>query len=271
MMARVFLALVAVLVPPAAFAGEIDLAWEPVAGATDYAVFIGRHSQIYRRAENVGASTQVTVEVPADCVQYHVAVKAFNGAGESPQFSNEVSGWPQPEVQFDETQVVEQGGQFVMNITGANFMPGAELIFEQTGMEGDPLVTVESLEVINCHEIEALVSVEPLAPGFRAMEIGNHSFHVRNPDNVFGSGDFEVRLNPERLDINRSSGTRDRVDGNDLVWLAFAHGAAEGDHRFNPDADLNGDGYVDGEDLVYLAMEFGSCWSGDYWSPDACD
>jgi hypothetical protein len=88
---------------------------------------------------------------------------------------------------------------------------------------------------------------------------------------VIGQGSYEVLFDEERLDINRSdSETRDRVDGKDLVWLAYSHATTEGDPRFNPDADLNGDGAVDGEDLAYLATGFGACWDGSSWSLSSC-
>ena len=115
-------------------------------------------------------------------------------------------------------------------------------------------------------ELQALVTVEPTADGFRAMEVGTHELVVRNADGVVGSSSYEVLFDDTRLDINRSSeDTVDRVDGKDLVWLAYAHGASEGDNRFNADADLNGDGYIDGEDLAYLATSFGTCWNGADW------
>ncbi len=72
-------------------------------------------------------------------------------------------------------------------------------------------------------------------------------------------------------DINSSdSSTRDRVDGKDLVWFAQAHATSQGDARYNPDADLDGDGWVDGQDLVYIATRFGLCWSGLSWNAGAC-
>ena len=107
------------------------------------------------------------------------------------------------------------------------------------------------------------------------MEVGTYTldFEVRGGDAVFGGGsrDIVVEYNPARTDVNRSdNSTRDRVDGKDLVWLAYAYATVEGQTHFNPDADLNGDGQVDGVDLSLLASDFGRCWSGANWSMSAC-
>ena len=53
-------------------------------------------------------------------------------------------------------------------------------------------------------------------------------------------------------DIDRS----ERVDGVDLAILAMAFGSSQGQARFNPEADLNGDGFVGGADLAILAHNF---------------
>lgn len=49
-----------------------------------------------------------------------------------------------------------------------------------------------------------------------------------------------------------------RVDGVDLVRLALAFGAREGEPRYDGAADVNGDGVVDGFDLAILAEFFGT-------------
>jgi hypothetical protein len=125
--------------------------------------------------------------------------------------------------------------------------------------------------VVSCNQVQMLVTVETLARGFRAMEVGRFSIDVAvlNPGNVQGLDSFvlDVSYDPQRSDVNQSDlATRDRVDGQDLTWLAFAHGTAEGDSRYNADADLNGDGMVDGVDLAQLAPDFGRCWNGGAWA-----
>ena len=71
--------------------------------------------------------------------------------------------------------------------------------------------------------------------------------------------------------MNRSDDvTRNRLDGKDTVWMARAFGVQEGDALYQPDFDLDGDGWVDGEDLAYLASNLGGCWNGTDWSVAAC-
>ena len=156
---------------------------------------------------------------------------------------------------------------------------GAQVTLEQsavpTDLDGNPLFRVESWSVLSCNRIQALVSVEPATRGVRAMQVGDFLFdwQVRNPDSVFGAAGlgFEVEFDPSRWDINRTAaGSLDRVDGEDLSWLAYSYGSREGEPFFNPDSDLSGDGIVDGEDLAYLAAGFGRCWSGTAWTQEAC-
>jgi hypothetical protein len=252
-------------------AGRMALRWDPVAGAAGYRIYIGSVSEVYDRVVVLDRVTEVVLLGLPACEPSYVSIKAYNSAGESTGFSNEVVGWPQPEVEGGEVPVVEQGGVFEVALSGANFADGTELIFEAADFEGHPLLQVETLDVVSCGEMAALLAVEPAAPGFRAMEVGRHSFRIVSPEGVIGVGTIDVELKQQRLDINRSDATtRDRVDGKDLVWLAYSHGTDEGEQRYNPDADLNGDGEIDGEDLAYLASGFGGCWTGTGWRPDAC-
>jgi hypothetical protein len=242
-------------------------------------VYYGESSEAYTGVMDVGPSNEARLDDLEDCRPYYVAVKAYNAWGESAGFSNEVSGWPRPEVQSDVPLAMMQGSQLVLSIPGTNFQEGAAVNFDSSSLPaditGDPLLRLESVDVVSCREIQALATVEPMARGFRAMPIGELelSFEVRNPDSVYGSGPvpLAVALNPTRLDIDRSdSSTRDRVDGKDLVWMSYSHGAGEGHERYNPDVDLNGDGTVDGEDLAHLAAGFGGCFTGEGWSAEAC-
>jgi fibronectin type III domain protein len=260
-------------------AGRIHLKWDPVPQAAGYRIYYGTEPHHYTNVIDVGTTIEHVVTDLADCRDYFVAVKAYNGAGESADFSNEVQGWPQPEVDEAPAPILKQGSQVTLDITGRNFQTAAQLVVDRaalpTDMDGNPLIRLESVTVVSCREVQALVTIEPTARGFRAMQIGSFplQFEIFNPDSVYGTGPIGVNvdLNQERLDINRSdSDTRDRVDGKDLVWLAFAHGALEGEPRYSPDADLNGDGAVDGEDLAYLAQAFGGCWTGTGWSRSRC-
>ena len=120
------------------------------------------------------------------------------------------------------------------------------------------------------------MTVEPMARGMRAMEIGTVGirFQVVNPNQLFGTDrtDLEVRFDPARWDINdKDPGTRGRVDGADLSWLSYSYGSREGEPYYDPDADLSGDGLVDGEDLAILASGFGRCWNGKSWTENSCE
>lgn len=260
-------------------AGTISVSWDPVPNASGYRVYYGTESGHYDTFKDVGQATEGMLTQLPNCTRHYVAVKAYNGAGESAQFSNEVSGLPRPKINSHEPLAAMQGHQFVLSLLGANFEPGASLIWDPANvpadLAGNPLIRFEAVQVVSCREIQALVTVEPTASGFRAMPLGTFRLPVEvvNPDSVFGAGEavIEIEFRRYRADINRSDAeTRDRVDGKDLSWLAYSHGTREGQPAFNPDADLSGDGQVDGEDLALLAPFFGKCWAGANWKEDAC-
>jgi hypothetical protein len=273
------LALIVALAAPPAPAGTISLAWNPVAEATGYRVHYGTSPGQYDRVLDVGNSTAATVGGLADCTQYHLAVMAYAGDKESDGFSAEIQGMARPEIRSFDPRVVRQGDQLAVELDGANFASGASLTWNAEEMplsaDGEPLLRLDEVRVASCTTIAALLAVEPLARGFRAMQIGARGlqFELVNPDRTFVSASpvLDVTFAPLRADINRSdSMTRDRVDGKDLSWLAFAYGSLDGEPRFNPDADLSGDGLVDGEDLALLSPVFGQCWNGQGWSTAAC-
>ena len=270
--------LVVSLTATSALAGTVSLAWDPVAGATGYRVYYGTASGAYVGSVTVGGTTQAEVSGLDDCTVYYLAVKALGPAGAiSASFSNEVVGWSRPEIATPPV-ATRQGRQFVLAIDGANFRSASDVSLSAavpTDLAGRPLIRFEDVTVVGCRRIEALVTVEATTRGQRAMPIGELALdvEVRHPDGVLGAGivPIAVDLAAWRCDINRSDATtRDRVDGKDLTWLAHAYGTVEGEPRYNPDADLTGDGSVDGDDLVFLARDFGSCWDGAGWDADAC-
>ena len=259
------LLLAAVAVTPS-FAGEIQLAWDAVAGATGYRVYYGTSSGSYTQTLT-SSTTTATIANLSDCQTWYVAVKAFNAAGESADFSNEVSGWPRPAVSSATPNSVQQGQQVVVNIAGGNFQSGATVEID------NPRVTLTSVRVMACNQIQLLATVEPTAPNASPARIGNFAVSVINPDTVFGarSGAFQVAINQARFDINQSDGTtQGRIDGKDTVWLARLFGSQEGTPTFDPDSDFDGDGWVDGNDLAYIASNLGRCWSGTTWSTASC-
>ena len=264
-----------------AFAGQVEIAWDSVSGATGYRAYYGTTSGQYTGSQNMGNATSGNLTGLNDCTTYYIAIKAYNNAGGiSADFSNQVTGWARPELDSVGPALIEQGDQVTLNIDGANFAAGADinLVVENVpqSQSGEDLLRLNNISVISCNRIQALVTVEPTSRGLRAMEMGNYTMNldVVNPDQVFGAGTetLEVVFAESRSDINRAdSSTRDRVDGKDLVWLAHTFSSSEGEADFNADADLDGDGQVDGTDLSMLAARFGQCWDGSTWNDSVCN
>lgn len=250
-------------------AGSISLEWDPVANAEGYRIYYAFEPGGYSDTDyfNVGNVTSTTLDNLQDCIEYYLAVKAYNSAGESETFSNEISGWARPEVHTSDLTVTMQGEQVTLELDGTNFMPGADLEIDNPGLY------VDSVSVQGCNLLLASLTLDPMSGGVRPAQIGQYAVKVVNPDDVFGdsSNVIDVRVNPERFDVNRGvESTRGRIDGQDTIWMGRLFGTDEGDALYNPDLDMDGDGWVDGEDLSYLASNFGECWSGTGWSAAAC-
>jgi hypothetical protein len=85
----------AVLVPLVAvsgnsLAGQVKLAWDPVANATGYRLHYGTSSGSYSSSVDAQSQTTVTVSGLTDGVRYYFVVTAYNSTTTS-NFSNEVS------------------------------------------------------------------------------------------------------------------------------------------------------------------------------------
>jgi hypothetical protein len=248
--------------------GEINVAWDPVAGATSYHVYYGLNSGVYGQPVTT-TTTSATITGLQDCMTYFVAVKAFNGAGESPNFSNELSGWSRPVVSSTTPATAMQGDQVVIDVTGANFQSGATIDL------GNPHVFLTSTTVLSCNHMQLIATVDPTAATIRPAHIGLLDVSVENPDTVFGVKPqaFEVLINPARFDVNKSEeSTLNRIDGQDTVYLSRQFGLNESNPNYDPDDDFDGDGWVDGQDLAYIAANLGRCWSASTksWSLAAC-
>lgn len=259
-------------------AGTLEIGWDSVAGAAGYRVYVGTTPGNYSTSSDVGQKTTMLLGNLADCQNYYVAVKAYNQAGQSPSFSNEVKGWARPELS-SQMLTAAQGEQFVLSIDGANFESGAEMTIEESAIPndvfGNPLILFGSFTVRNCHRAEALVTVEPSVPGLQAMGLGELVLPVEvvNPDGAFRSRSIplEIQFSESRADVNRmNSRTTDRVDGDDLATLARSWASDYGDPLFEFGVDLDGDTDVDGDDLALLAGVFGRCRSAESWTVAAC-
>jgi hypothetical protein len=252
-----------------ATAGSIALSWDATPGATGYYVYYGTESGHYNSVPVTTSSTSTTISGLQDCTTYFLAVKAFNQAGASAEFSNELSGWSRPAITSATPSSAMQGDQIVMDVMGANFLQGAVVDV------GNPHVLLTSIRVLSCNQIQLIATVEPTAPTLRAARIGRLDLTVSNPDSVFGlkSQAFEVLVNPSRFDINRSDATtKNRIDGKDTVYLSRMFGMSESDPNFAADDDFDGDGWIDGQDLAYIASNLGRCWdaASKSWSLAAC-
>src|SRR5262245_52398112 len=163
-------------------AGEINVAWDATSGATGYKVYFGTASGSYTSPGSPvtvsGTSTRITGL--QDCRTYYVAVKAFNAAGESANYSNELSGWSRPSVVSATPSTAVQGDQVVMDVQGTNFQSGA------TVEMNNPQITVTSVAVLSCNQIQLLATIEPTAANIRPAQVGSVDLTVENPDSVFG-------------------------------------------------------------------------------------
>jgi len=250
-----------------ASAGTISLAWDAVPGATEYRVYYGTQSGVYGSNPFRTSSTSATLQNLQDCTTWFVAVKAYNSAGESDQFSQEIAGWPRPVVTAATPSSAKQGDQIVIELTGANYQNGAVIELD------NPHVRLASTQVLSCSRMQVLATVEPTAANVRPAGIGAIDVTVANPDDVFGekSNAFTVLVNPARFDVNTAeTSTRGRLDGKDTVWMARMFGGNEGTALYDADFDFDGDGWVDGQDLAYLASNMGRCWDGAGWAVSAC-
>ena len=115
-----------------------------------------------------------------DCADYFIAVKAFNSAGLSDEFSNEVKGWARPGVTSVTPSNGMQGEQLVLDIMGNNFQEFAVVDL------GNPHIYVNSVDVVSCNHIQLLATIEPNAARARPAQIGALNLTVVNPDSVFG-------------------------------------------------------------------------------------
>lgn len=166
--------------------GVVRLVWNPVIGADGYRVFWGTASGEYDHLEDVGAG-ELIVDTDSDGDSSYISgrisglpeattvfttVKAYNDAGESAAFSNEVSGWPFPEVSnivADCTASAGGGAECSVYISGFNFASGVMVAIPYAG------VHVSSVSRVGARSIEVALTIAGDAVG------GQASVYVRNP------------------------------------------------------------------------------------------
>jgi len=158
------------------YAGSISVAWDPVSHPEllGYRVYHGTGSENYSQSVDVGNQTHKQLTGLADCTTHYVVVRA-RGADDllSPEFSNQIAGWPVPRVDGINASEAEAGTQLQLVIEGANFQPDATLTFS------DPAITVNAVAVPGCYSMVATISI-----GI-AANLGPTGFEVVNPDQSF--------------------------------------------------------------------------------------
>ena len=115
-------------------------------------------------------------------------------------------------------------------------------------------VEVETPVQGNSEKLE--IRYTPAVPFRGPVSVVLESRDLANPPNTVSRvvTTFEVEAGePLAGDVDRDG----RIDGEDLVALAFAFGAVRNEIRYNAAADFNRDGRVDGVDLSALAANFG--------------
>lgn len=145
-------AVVLLLVTFPAAAGQIDLAWDPSAGASGYKLYSGAQSGSYGSGLQVGNVTQTTFNSAPDCALSYFAVTAYNSAGESSP-SNELASWPKPVLNGSNDPDGQRGERLTLVVSGNNFQPGASVTFSNSA------ITVNSVTVNSCGQITCDISV----------------------------------------------------------------------------------------------------------------
>jgi hypothetical protein len=147
------LVLLALLLPSLVFAqNEIDLTWDAVVGADGYKIFCGTSSRNYTMTPiDVLGAVEYTVPNLVANTEYFCAVKAYNSAGDSINYSREVVSWPEPAVTAlptDCTPIAGGGSDCTIQIAGANFNVGITATIPYPG------VTVVGYSRLQQHDFE---------------------------------------------------------------------------------------------------------------------
>lgn len=262
-------------------AGGVKIAWDPVPGASGYTLHYGRSASNLSSSINVGNSTQFSLTGLADCVDWHFGVNAYNASGPGP-ISALVVDWPRPRVDTVAPGQLRQGDQATVEVRGVNFRPSAAL----TSNSG--AVALQNVSRVDCRTLQAAAAIGPLGAGDRAAPVGPAELTVTNPNGIRNAipETLNILIDHRRFDMERSTTeTEDRLNGADLSRLTSNWGGCDqpqsaqcnaGDRaRYQPDYDLNGDGWIDGEDLAYIVTSrWGRCWSnatGDFTAQPTLD
>ena len=170
--------LVAAVLVASVHAGTISLAWDALEhpNLVGYRVYYGPVSGSYAAVLDTGISPEVVINGLPACTLQYVAVKARGSDGaESSVFSNEISGWPRPEIVAAPSQVADRATTTDVMVDGSNFMPGAAVTLSV------PTIVVDAVTVVACDRITLRVTVPA------GVATGPVGVTVTNPDLVTGS------------------------------------------------------------------------------------
>lgn len=151
----------------------------PDAAVVDsYLAYYGTESGVYDSSVSFAPNEltcaddrcSIYIQGLASCTNNFVALKAVNIAGESPTYSNEVVGWPNPEL-FS----VLTTSPGVVQVNGDNFSSGTTLYVNGSDQPSD--ITVENCRTIALNTPTPLVSLVVRTP-----DGGENSFVILPPN-----------------------------------------------------------------------------------------
>ncbi len=157
-------------------AGTMSFDWIPVSHPelAGYRLYRGSSSGGYPTTVDVGITNHATLTGLADCTDHYVAIKARKLDGSlSPQYSTEVVGWPEIEIDSVDPAAIERGSTVNLEVRGINFKPGSSIGFSRPGF------SVNSVLVNACDEMTVNVTVDTDA------DLATTRIRVTTPDNVF--------------------------------------------------------------------------------------
>lgn len=182
------LGLLALFVSTGAFAGSVNLAWNPVSDSdlSGYRIYYGTAPGTYSTSIDAKNVTAFTVTGLDQATRYYFAVKAYDTGGlESLGYSNEVAGLPRPVVSSVSPASGEQGATLTLTITGESFDTSPTVEFSGTG------VSVTAVRRTSFTQLSVDIKVD------LAAAAGARDVTVMNPDRSFGTkaGAFTVTAN----------------------------------------------------------------------------
>lgn len=217
-------------------AGELALSWAPSNDelTAGYEVEVEDASGRVVQVVDVKEETRALVDRLNDEAYYTFRVWPYDKWGaRAGQASGELKSMPAPRIdQLD--QLLPLNGGLQIDLIGANFSEAARVAARREGwvIVSSTLVAPGRLRI----------QVKPPASGETPLPA---DFLVLNP---VRRADAYFTAHPEVLDVDQSG----KVDHLDLDLVVAAFGFRNGEARFRPELDLNGDGIVDGEDQAPL-------------------